>query len=370
MPTLYRRKDSPYLWCWGFDANGEKWKASTKQKSERAARTAARAIERRRLETGAESALLPMPLSEALDALAVHKRRKKVSAGTMQKFESKRAPLERIFGARTNVHAIALGDVERYLDTRRAEMVRRVDLVAGAEGLERTEREQPISDHTIAMEIGFLLEALRRLKKHDLYDGDPDALWPEALDAAIYTPRDRWLSHAELQSLLLALTEHRRRYVQLYVLTGMRRGELYQCERAGDVLRVRQTKGNAKVAEVKIREVPLCADARAILDAHPLPWPRWEGGRQGDDIKRACARAGIPHVSTNDLRRTFVSWLANAGVPELTVVRLVGHNSSAMVRRVYAQLAPATLQEAVDRLPSLGCSSRLRIGYAGGSDAS
>jgi integrase len=203
------------------------------------------------------------------------------------------------------------------------------------------------------------------LKKHKLYDGDPELLWPEALDEAIYTPRERWLEPAELRVLLLALTPHRRRYVQLYALTGMRRSELYQCERVGDVLKVRQTKGNAKVGEVKIRDVPLNDEARALLDAHPLPWTRWEGGRMGDDMKRAAARAGIPHVSTNDLRRTFVSWLANAGVPELTVVRLVGHNSSAMVRRVYAQLAPATLAEAVARLPSVYGAVTLRCETTG-----
>ncbi len=219
--------------------------------------------------------------------------------------------------------------------------------------LVRVEREQPISDHTISMELGMLTAALRRLKKHGLYAGEPLELWPDALSEAIYTPRDRWLTETEYRALLLALSPHRRRYVQLYVLTGLRFSELYQCERRGDSLFVTQTKGNAKVGETKVREVPLCDDARAILDAHPLPWVQWQKGRMGDDLKRACARAGIARVSANDLRRTFVSWLANAGVPELTVIRLVGHTSSTMVRRVYAQLAPATLAEAVARLPRI-----------------
>jgi integrase len=359
VPRLFKRADSPYLWCAGYDPRtGELWKESTKQVARGAARKAARAIERRRLEEPASSGLLPMPLSEALDGLRVHKARKKVAKATLEKLEQKRKHLERLLGAQRNVHELALLDVESYLDARRAETVRRVELVKGEKALERTERDQAVSDHTIAMEVGVLLEALRRLKKHGLYDGDPDALWPEALDSAIYTPRDRWLTQTEARALLLALTAHRRRYVQLYILTGLRRSELYQCERVGDVLRVRQTKGNAKVNEVKIREVPLCAEARAILDAHPLPWVRWEGGRMGDDLKRAAARAGIAHVSANDLRRTFVSWLANAGVPELAVIRLVGHNSSAMVRRVYAQLAPATLAEAVARLPGLSIALR------------
>lgn len=359
MARLYRRSDSPYIWCAGRYPDGELWKESTRQKSPRAARKAASSIERRRLDAftkgdAGAATLLALPLIEALDGLRVHKARKRVAPGTLEKLDQKRKHLERILGAQRNVHKLELVDVERYLDARRGEKVTRVDLelVAGEKPtLERKTREEPISDHTIAMEIGILLSALRRLKKHGLYDGDPDALWPEALEAAIYKPRERWLTVAEYKRLLLALSPHRRKYVELYVQTGMRFGELYQCERAGDVLRVTQTKGNAKIAEVKIREVPLSADARAVLDAHPLPWPKWQKGRLGDDLKRTCAKIGIERVSTNDFRRTFVSWLANAGVPELTVIRLVGHSSSAMVRRVYAQLAPATLAEAVDRLP-------------------
>lgn len=352
MPNVYKRADSPYLWCWGYYPDGRIWKASTKQSAPRAAEKAARVIERQRLErVDAGVELEPIALSAALDALAEHKRRKRVRPGTLEKLASKRLVLERIFGARANVHALTLEDLERYVDVRRRETVRRVDVVAiGPAHV----REEPIKDHTIAMELGQLIAALRRLKKHDLYDGDPAALWPEALDEAIYKPRDRWLRVEEYSALLPQLTEHRRRYVTLYVTTGVRFSELYQCERAGDVLRVTQTKGNAKVGEVKTRDVPLSVDARAVLDAHPLPWPVWQKGRMGDDLKRACARAGIARVSANDLRRTFVSWLANAGVPELTVVRLVGHASSTMVRRVYAQLAPATLAEAIGRLPDLG----------------
>ena len=43
----------------------------------------------------------------------------------------------------------------------------------------------------------------------------------------------------------------------------------------------------------------------------------------------------------------------NAGVPELATIRLMGHGSSAMVRRVYAQLSDATYESAIDCLPSV-----------------
>lgn len=351
MATLFRRKDSPYWWAWGYDKKGERWVTTTKQKTQRAAEKVARAIELERLDEPDES-IAAITVSEALDVLRDHKARKQVRDATMRKMTQKRRPLERILGASTNVHTLSLASLEHYMDVRRGETQRRVDLVYREGRHVRTERDQPTSDQTIAMEIDTLLAALRRLKKHGLYAGDPATLRPDEVAEATYEARVRWLPVPEYTALLAEVTPARRRYVTIYCHTGMRLSELYQCERIGDVLHVTQTKGNARVGEVKIREVPLSADARGVLDEHPLPWNEWPAPRMGDDLKRACSRAGIERVSANDLRRTFCSWLCNAGVPELTVTRLMGHTSSAMVRRVYAQLAPSTLEDAIARLPT------------------
>ena len=353
MATLFERKDSPYFWCWGYDTKGERWVASTKQKTRRAAEKTARAIELERLDADA-TPIAAISVKQALDVLADHKRRKKVRPGTLDKFAYKRAHLERVFGADTNVHSLTLASFERYLDTRRRDMVHRVDLGTDDAGKRtRAERSQPVSDQTIAMEVDIMLTALRRLKKHGLYIGDPAELMPDELHEATYTPRDRWLTVDEYRALMAALTEHRRRYIAAYCFAGMRLSELYQCERIGDTLLVTQTKGNSRVGEVKIREVPIAAELLPYIDVSPLPWPRWQRQHMTDNLKRACVRAGIAVVSANDLRRTFCSWLCNAGVMELTVIRLMGHASSAMVRRVYAQLAPKTLEDAIARLPRI-----------------
>lgn len=61
----------------------------------------------------------------------------------------------------------------------------------------------------------------------------------------------------------------------------------------------------------------------------------------------------MPRVSANDLRRTFVSWLANESESPLTVARLAGHTSTRMVERVYAQLGVGVQRGAVSKLPDM-----------------
>ncbi len=48
----------------------------------------------------------------------------------------------------------------------------------------------------------------------------------------------------------------------------------------------------------------------------------------GRDLPRACERAGVPRCTPNDLRRTFASWLVQAGESLLVVSRLLGHGST------------------------------------------
>jgi hypothetical protein len=63
----------------------------------------------------------------------------------------------------------------------------------------------------------------------------------------------------------------------------------------------------------------------------------------------------VPRVTLNDLRRTFASWLVQAGVSLYVVSRLLGHKSTRMVELVYGQLDEATLANAIARLP--GCDA-------------
>jgi integrase len=62
----------------------------------------------------------------------------------------------------------------------------------------------------------------------------------------------------------------------------------------------------------------------------------------------ACARdAQLKDLHPHDLRRTFGSWLVQAGVGIERVSKLLRHGDVAITARVYAHLRPTDLAEAV-----------------------
>jgi integrase len=66
-------------------------------------------------------------------------------------------------------------------------------------------------------------------------------------------------------------------------------------------------------------------------------------------FRPALRRAGIDDFSWHDLRHTFASRLAMAGVDLKTIQELMGHQTLAMTLR-YAHLSPAHKLDAVQRL--------------------
>jgi integrase len=75
----------------------------------------------------------------------------------------------------------------------------------------------------------------------------------------------------------------------------------------------------------------------------------------------------IPRVTPNDLRRTFASWLVQAGESLYVVFRLLGHSSTRMVERVYGQLDEATLASVIGRLPGACDAGVIHAGARGGT---
>lgn len=66
-------------------------------------------------------------------------------------------------------------------------------------------------------------------------------------------------------------------------------------------------------------------------------------------FNRVCELAGIGHCRIHDLRHTFASGLATAGVPLNTIRELLGHTTLTMTLR-YAHLCPSAKADAVETL--------------------
>jgi integrase len=270
-------------------------------------------------------------LEEALDMLTQHMIDQKNSEKTLEILELKGRHLCSVIGAARDLQSIALADTEDYMRKRR---------VAG------------VSDSTIAKELGYLLQAMRRAKRHKLYHGDPADLWPDAL-AKTFPGRRRWLLWQEYLAALDHIAEQWRDHLIVYTATGVRFSELYALH-ARDIdiesgmMHIRGTKTTGAD-----RHIPISVEAREVL------WRRAQTSSDGvlfhitstgkgsreDNQKRAwlralssaCRTAKIAHASTNDLRRTFVSWCWHHGCDILVVQRWMGHGSKKMIEQVYAQ---------------------------------
>jgi len=163
---------------------------------------------------------------------------------------------------------------------------------------------------------------------------------------------------AALRAKIRELAPEREPELDLSLHTGMRRNEQY---------RLRWESVNLDIGIVSIRDskngesrhIPVNSEARRALerlcaqvDGSGYVVPGMGGERQRDSqrwFEEAVKQAGIIDFCWHDLRHSFASRLAMAGVPLRTIAELLGHKTLAMTMR-YAHLAPAHLRDAVECL--------------------
>jgi integrase len=307
-----------------------------------------------------------------------HSTRVQRTERTVEFLTSKSRHLARVIGGSKECARLTLSETSRHVHKRLAEGAHK---------------------HTVHKEIRVLLQALRLAQKLRKYRGvDPSMLRPEGLEHA-YVPRERWLTVPEYQQLLWELhpdndgrrTVDRRDYLIVFCGTGMRLGELLRleglhCDFASGLVHVPGTKTRKAKRIVPMTETtrevlfrlaserpqgplfPRWHTVQRDLDSACLrlerklnpAWPGWkamdEGPKIGNRVPAKKGRARPPvrfdTVSPNDLRRTFASWLAQAGVPLHHAAELMGHEDTKMLQRVYARLAPENLRNAVAKLPA------------------
>ena len=178
--------------------------------------------------------------------------------------------------------------------------------------------------------------------------------------------RIRYLTDEEGVRLANACAPDLRKLIQAALLTGARFGELV-------ALRVQDVNIRTKqvfVAESKSgrpRHIPLnpegvdlfkesmvgrTGEDLLFLKSDGTPWGKNHHVRA---LYEACKVAKVrPAVSFHQLRHTYASHLAQAGIDLLVIAKLLGHADTRITGRHYAHLADRTLAAAVTSLPSFG----------------
>lgn len=249
--------------------------------------------------------------------------------GTKSCYEQRAGHLARILG-HAPLSSLHHDDLQRYIDERIAEGAAR---------------------ETVRKELCVFRRSVSLAIRRGVPCQEPKALLPRFRTR--YTPKKQWLSPSQFEALLSYVAVDRGFWLLCAVYLGARLGELERLlweDLAPDlsVAHIRGTKTAGSDRHVPIHPRLVAELRKRRSQAGPL-LPHWHNVRR--DLALACAALGIPKTTPNDLRRTFASWLVQAGESSFVVAQLLGHSSSTMVERVYGRLAPATLRAAVSKLP-------------------
>ena len=329
MGRLYRRKHkkgphkgklSPTFWGDYTTPSGKRKRHSLRTSDREVARARLRSAELGATDNAASGPI--KSLAQAIDDMTALKRE-----STRGQYQVKALHLLRVLGTDIAVNELTADQVANYIAQRTREKAVR---------------------HTLHKELVVLRQTLKEAKRRDTYRGRLDIVpaWK-----AEYTPRTRFLTRPEFDKLIAAARPKRRTWLMLQVFTSANLSEVSAMgwEHIDMDARIATVPGRKRTS--RYRRVPIGDDLLAYLKTldrdQPLHEP-WKSPNHA--LRRLCTKAGIPNVSTNDLRRTFGSWLKQAGVDSLVVAHLMGHNSTTMVDRVYGKLSAVTYEDAIAKL--------------------
>ena len=194
-------------------------------------------------------------------------------------------------------------------------------------------------------------------RQWQLFDGNPVKYVPRV---KFNNARERYLTSEEANALRLACecstNPQLRHLVGLLLLTGARKSELLKAKWT-DINLEKRTWTLNMTKNGRRRHIPLSQAAMDIIGQLPkypdCPWLLANARTlmPFTDIKRSFMQArklaGLDDVHIHDLRHSYASALAGAGVDLYTVGKLLGHVNVASTAR-YAHLANDTLMAAAE----------------------
>ena len=280
-------------------------------------------------------------LRQAVENFLEQGRREELSAGSMHMYGVKTRHLMQFFGEHVALAKIDARRVDDYIEAREA---------------------QGAAKNTLYKELVALRRVLKVARRRGEYDLEVSQVLPKY--KALYVPKTRVLSLAEIERLLAVLPADVGAWVCWVVATGCRLSEAGRARRAhaqlaAGVVSIQGTKTAGSRADIPVVSTTRALLERALRDGKPgdVFLPTW--GRVRPVLERAVAKLNaekpFPRVTPNDFRRTFATALVEGGVPIDVVARLLRHRDSRMVERVYGRSSVAALgrlaEEALARGP-------------------
>ena len=210
-------------------------------------------------------------------------------------------------------------------------------------------REEGAKDHTINKEYIAIRQMCKIAKRAGEWWGDLATLRPEDFSEN-YEPREATLTFDEVRRLFAVMPPEKVVAVALGCI-GARRAELQRIRREDIDLAAWTVHIPGTKTKKSKRTIPVVLPAHRLLlqlaaesGQLPVSWPSMSSG-----VPKYCAKAGVPRVTPNDLRRSFATWNIEAGVLREDVAKLLGHTSTDMVFKVYGRESAAAFGEKILR---------------------
>ena len=203
---------------------------------------------------------------------------------------------------------------------------------------------QSISAKTIKEEVATLRRAINLGVQYDWLDKSPIKHWPPI---KVENVRERILSEEEFKKLKQTAPPFLWRILVIAYHTGMRQGEIMSLDwNQVDLkkklihLRAAQTKSNKgrpvafndEVLDMLLKAPRKPTSNKVFLSAYHKPIGKFTTYLR-QVFKNSLQKAGIENFVFHDLRHTFVTNKMRAGLPEYAIMKQVGHESTAMLRR-------------------------------------
>jgi len=169
--------------------------------------------------------------------------------------------------------------------------------------------------------------------------------------------RVRYLTPEERALLLEKARPDLRPYIEIALQTGARRGELCSLRWCNVDMRT-HTLSFPKTKNGERRDIPMTETLFMFLQHLPRPLdsqafvlPALSANAVTIGFGRLVKDLNLPDLKFHDLRHDVASTLTMAGVPQRTVMQILGHKDPRMTLR-YQHLTPAHLREAMCTLDS------------------